>query len=127
MGGSKSLVARHVPLSSGPLEILRELRRRRMPANLHVFPSPRKHGESMRDPKLHWNRVRREAGCRDLRVHDLRHSVATWLAESGQPAQVIQQALGHADVEMALHYFHTGDQQVREALEGLSRRVLKKR
>ena len=35
-----------------------------------------------------------------------------------------QQALGHADVEMALHYVHMSDQQAREALEGVGRKIL---
>jgi integrase len=121
---TKSGTPRHVPLSSAALKILRELRSHRMPGNPHVFPSPRIPGEPMRNPKLHWHRVRKEAGCPGLRVHDLRHSVATWLAESGEPAQVIQQALGHADVEMALHYVHQGDQRARNALEGIGRKIL---
>lgn len=56
-------------------------------------------------------------------IHDLRHSVATWLSEAGNPAQAIQQALGHRNIEQSMGYVHASDRAPREALELLGERI----
>ena len=45
--------------------------------------------------KKPWERVRAAAGCDDVRVHDLRRSIATEMARRGGTASQIQQALGY--------------------------------
>ncbi len=117
---------RHVPLSSAALEIIRALPK--MVGNAEfLFPSPTKVGAPLYDLKKPWERVRKAAECPDLRIHDLRHTVATLLAESGHPAQTIQQALGHHNIQQTMGYVHAGDQHAREALEELGRQILEVR
>jgi integrase len=48
----------------------------------------------------------REAGVREVRFHDLRHTFATRLAASGQPLRTIQEFLGHADSKTTQIYAH---------------------
>ena len=45
-----------------------------------------------------------------FRLHDLRHSYASWLAEHGKPLLVIQKALGHLDPMTTDRYSHIADQ-----------------
>jgi len=95
---------RHVPLSRAALEILGELPQ--MVGSPYVFASPSKEDAPRVDLFKPWRRIRRRAGCRDLRIHDLRHSVATWLADEGHAAQFIQQALGHQSLQTTMKYIH---------------------
>lgn len=44
----------------------------------------------------------RRAGVRRIRFHDLRHTHATWLLQSGQPVKVVSERLGHAKVSITL-------------------------
>ena len=47
----------------------------------------------------------RVAGIRGrVRLHDLRHTYATWLAENGMPLQDIQKLLGHTSVAVTERY-----------------------
>ena len=48
----------------------------------------------------------RDAGVRQIRFHDLRHTFATRLAASGQPLRSIQEFLGHADIKTTQIYAH---------------------
>ncbi len=60
-----------------------------------------------------------EAPLRDLRLHDLRHGVATRLAEAGADPQSLQRALGHQSLATTMSYVHASDAGARAALEGL--------
>jgi len=116
---------RHVQLSSEAVELIRELPR--MVGNPHLFPSPSKAGAPLYDIKKPWARVRKVAKCEDLRIHDIRHSVATWLADGGFPAQTIQAALGHKNIEQTMGYVHASDQAPREAVETIGERIARHR
>ncbi len=48
----------------------------------------------------------RDAGVREIRFHDLRHTFATRLAASGTPLRTIQEFLGHADSKTTQIYAH---------------------
>ena len=83
-----------------------------------VFPRPRGKGPRT-DGWLHgfWDRVRIEAGLRDVRIHDLRHTHASIALKNGESVLAIARLLGHASPETALKYTHAADAVVREAAE----------
>ena len=55
----------------------------------------------------------------DVRVHDLRHSFATYLASQNVPIQVISSLLDHSDVKITMRYYHRQENTLREALENI--------
>ena len=82
-----------------------------------LFPSVRDPSRPWsRDPWL-WYRVRREAGLEDVRLHDLRHTVASQAAMNGIPLPVVARMLGHSDVSMTMRYAHVGDREIEAAAE----------
>ena len=54
--------------------------------------------------KKGWEIVRRAAGLPWLRIHDLRHTAITRMAEAGVPIPVIMGVAGHMSVQMHNHY-----------------------
>lgn len=54
-----------------------------------------------------------------LRFHDLRHTAATRMIESGFSIVAVKEILGHASLDMTMRYANP-DVSLRNALEGLS-------
>lgn len=52
-----------------------------------------------------------------FRVHDLRHTFASWLAMAGVPVQEIQMLLGHRQITTTMRYAHLNPEILRGALE----------
>ncbi|MCY3856085.1 MAG: site-specific integrase [Rhodospirillales bacterium] len=70
-----------------------------------------------------WDRIRREAGLSDVRLHDLRHSWASVAATNGVDMVTIAKLLGHALVETTERYTHLSDRSVADAADRVSNRI----
>ncbi len=64
-----------------------------------------------------WYRVRKGAGIKDVRLHDFRHSFASWAVMRGVPLPTVARLLGHRQVSMTLRYAHVHDKDVEAAAE----------
>ena len=74
-----------------------------------------------------WTRFVEEHNLPHIRFHDLRHSNATALIMAGVNPRVVQQRLGHADVNITLNtYTHVLPEMDVEAAEKLDSIMLKK-
>ena len=83
-----------------------------------VFPASR--GDRPRSATwmdYFWRRVRAEAELEDVRLHDLRHSVASLALRRGETVLAIGRLLGHHRAETTLKYIHLADAMVSEAAE----------
>lgn len=69
---------------------------------------PQKNGTicGIKQPDEFWQRVRREAGCPDLRLHDLRHSFASAAIGAGYTLAQIGELLGHKRPQTTMRYAH---------------------
>ena len=109
---------RTVPLGSGARAILDRQPRGESP---FVFPSPLDPARP-RGPDLpFWYRVRREAGIEDVRLHDLRHTMASHAVMNGVPVPVVSRLLGHSNVRMILRYAHLADRDIEVAAERIGK------
>lgn len=67
-----------------------------------------------------WNNARKRAGMLDLRMHDLRHSAASNLLNSGQSLYVVSKMLGHASVKTTERYAHLSSGTLLNAVNAAS-------
>ncbi|WP_370551809.1 tyrosine-type recombinase/integrase [Citrobacter sp. BDA59-3] len=58
------------------------------------------------DDSRAWNAACRRAGITDFRFHDLRHTWASWLIQSGVPLSVLQEMGGWESIETVRRYAH---------------------
>lgn len=54
------------------------------------------------------------AGIEDFRFHDLRHTWASWLIQSGVPLSVLQEMGGWESIEMVRRYAHLAPNHLTE-------------
>lgn len=113
---TKSGKVRHVPLSSGALKLLRALKAKVSPAIEFVFANPRT-GRPFVSVFYSWDSARRRAKLPELRMHDLRHSFASFLVNAGRSLYEVQELLGHADIRTTSRYAHLSQERLREAVE----------
>ena len=88
-----------------------------------VFPSPVNREKPRSADCLDglWKLTKKQAGIEDVRLHDLRHSVASQAVLNGVPLPVVARLLGHSQVSMTLRYAHVADEEVEAAAEKVGR------
>jgi integrase len=107
---TKNGESRHVYLNDAAIEALKT-------------PPPRIDGRLF---PLHTNQVSiafmravRRAGIEDFRLHDCRHTFASYQAMAGIQARGLQSLLGHKDGRMTARYSHLSDAYLRAAIDGV--------
>ncbi len=71
-----------------------------------------------------WSRVRKAAGVEDVRLHDLRRTVGSWLAQAGNSLHLIGRVLNHSNQSTTAVYARFGEDSVRAALEQHGARIM---
>lgn len=109
---TKSGKARHVPLSDGALKILAETPN--IPGSPYIFAKP-KTGKPFASIFRSWDTARKQAGLPEVRIHDLRHSFASFLINSGRSLYEVQKLLGHSQIQTTQRYAHLSQDTLLEA------------
>jgi len=111
---------RHVPLSDGALSILQNTPR--LDKCPWVFAN-RKTKKPFVSIFSAWDTARRKAGLADVRIHDLRHSFASLLINSGRSLYEVQKLLGHTQIKTTQRYAHLAPETLLEATNAATRAV----
>lgn len=113
---------RHVvPLNSGAVEVLKQTART-APSKDRVFPG-RDPAQSLVELKATWRIIRRRLNIHDVRIHDLRHTFASFVAAGGRSLQEAGALLGHSQVATTARYTHLFDDALRAASETVSAHI----
>ena len=106
---------RVVPLPAAVLELLARLPRRN--GNPWVFPSGRSAHVQYKRVRLVFVRACEASGLSDVRLHDLRRTLATRLAGAGVNAFILRDVLGHSTVRMSNRYVRAASDALVAAAE----------
>ncbi len=111
----------YLPLNEPALAVLRSLGR--LEGNPYIFPG-HKQGAHLVNISKPWNRVRKAAGVEDVRLHDLRRTVGSWLAQAGNSLHLIGRVLNHSNQSTTAVYARFGEDHVRQALEAHGKLIM---
>jgi len=111
----------YVPLSRPAIAILRSLPV--MDGNPYILPGA-KSGQHLVGIQNIWERIRAEAGVEDVRLHDLRRTLGSWLAQAGNSLHLIGRVLNHSSQSTTAIYARFAQDNVREALENHGEKLM---
>lgn len=89
-----------------------------LPPELNPKKFPFGLNESNTDKAL--TEARRRAGLDHARVHDLRHTFASWVLADGHSAVTVRDLLGHSSLAVTSRYTHLARKDLQNAVKGLS-------
>ena len=102
---------RYVPLSDGVLQMLASMPHDDSP---WIFPNYK-----TRKPYVSifysWITGRKQAGLAEVRIHDLRHSFASFLVNAGRSLYEVQKILGHTQIKTTQRYAHLSQDTLLDA------------
>jgi len=111
----------HLPLSTEAIELLRSIPR--LEGNAYILPG-KIAGQHLVNINKPWGRIRKRANVDDVRLHDLRRTVGSWLAQSGNSLHLIGKVLNHSNSATTEIYARFAQDHVREALEAHGKKIM---
>jgi integrase len=105
-----------IPLIEQALEILRG-RDRIKATSQWVFPSKANKSGHLHEPHGAWARILARAGLKNLRIHDLRRTCASYQAIAGTSLTIIGKSLGHKSPQSTAIYARLSNDPVRKSMQ----------
>lgn len=84
-----------------------------------------KEGQYLSDFQKPWRRIRKKAELEDVRIHDLRHSFASFGLANGLSLAEIGKLLGHSNVQTTARYAHLAETIAQEAADTATNAIFK--
>ncbi|MGF1630200.1 MAG: tyrosine-type recombinase/integrase [Kiloniellaceae bacterium] len=103
-----------IPLNPPALQILRGLPREKKNPHVIVGREPEAHLTDLQKP---WRKVRGAADLDDVRLHDLRHSFASFAVGAGLSLPIIGALLGHKSLQATARYAHLAQDPLKQATD----------
>jgi integrase len=121
---TKSGLSRTVLLNQLAMEVIHDQRRYQIRGNPYIFAGDAV-GRPISHPKKAFARIKKAAGILDnFRIHDLRHSFASILINSGNATLYdVQHLLGHQSPQTSTRYAHLASTRLREVSANVSELV----
>ena len=114
--GTKNGSSREIPMNRTRLLAFDALNKRR-PHDGRICQS--KFGRDLNDSRTWFELAVEEAGMRNLRWHDLRHTFISRLVMKGVDLRTVQELVGHKTISMTVRYAHLAPKHNQAAIEKL--------
>ena len=82
-----------------------------------VFPSSNSKSGHIEGVDSAWRKLCKSCNMKDLKIHDLRHTLASWMAIKGENLGVISKVLGHKRIASTMRYAHLNLDSLKSAIE----------
>ncbi|MCL4486329.1 MAG: site-specific integrase [Nitrospirae bacterium] len=106
-----------------PPEAVEILRNRKGNGSLFVFEGDGKSGHIV-EPKGAWERILKRSGLENVRIHDLRRTLGSWMTIQGTSLSITGRALGHKTSQATSVYARLNLDPVRTAVESTVKTML---
>jgi integrase len=100
---------RTIPLNESAIRVLHNIQKQA--DNPYVFCGT-KSRTHVHDLQPTWKSIRKQAGIPDVRIHDLRHSFASFMIKNGVSIFEVSKLLGHRSISTTMRYAHLADKEL---------------
>lgn len=104
-----------IPLADAVVDLLIKIKSG-VHDDTYVFPSETSASGHIVDVKRVWKTLKNKAQISDLRLHDLRHTLATYMIAKGANPFVVQRALTHKSIKSTQVYVNLGVEHLRSTI-----------
>lgn len=111
-----------VPLVKQAIDLLKVLKEES--ESEWVFPSPSSKTGHLQDPKKPWQRILKKAGIDDLRIHDIRRTLASYQTIMGTSLTIVGKSLGHKSSKATEIYAKLTLDPVRDSMQTATDKML---
>lgn len=118
---SKTGKPRHVPLAQAAIDLIGTVPRKE--GAIYLFPSRHDPKKPVSCITNAWQVARKEAYLSDLRIHDLRHSAASFMINAGVDLFAVGKVLGHASYQSTQRYSHLANDTLLAAVEAGAKKL----
>lgn len=112
-----------VALADVAVNILKELKKFKY--NDYVFHSATSASGHIVEVRKIWDKVKKNANIKNLHLHDLRHTLATYLVANNANVFVVKRALTHRDIQSSQIYVNLGEEDLRDKLNSTLNKMMR--
>lgn len=122
----------HIPLNDEAIKILSDMKDKIIDDNelenckneivsskQFLFYNP-KTKSTVQDIKKYWANICKKANIKEATIHDLRHTFASILVNSGVGLEIIGRLIGHSNINTTQRYAHLTNDALRKVIEGFN-------
>lgn len=119
---SKTGNTKTTPLIGEAIKIIKELKEYNSMLGYdgdYVFYSETSEYKYLQSPQKTWERLCKKTEIENLRMHDIRHTGATWLSSNGASFAIIRDYLGHTNTSVTGRYTNQNLKAQLQAMQGV--------
>ncbi|SPR06440.1 tyrosine-type recombinase/integrase [Orientia tsutsugamushi] len=118
---TKNGKAQNIPLTDEIIEILQA--RKLTSKSKWVLSTDRSKSWHLENPYRRWYKICKKAGIKNLRIHDLRRTFASCMADEGAGQYIISAALNHSDIKSTSIYTKVSLEPVRQYMSKVTQMI----
>ena len=114
---------RFVPLNTSAKKVLDRMEKKA--GNPYIFCGGREGNHHVVNIEKAWQKIRNKANLNDVRIHDLRHSFASFALKQGLDLYQIAKLLGHKNIRTTTRYAHLAREDLIKASDLVGQTFIK--
>lgn len=118
--------SQHIPLTEQAVILLKSIKDKQNQAKADwIFPSTKSKSGHIEGADVFWQQLLKSAGLKDLHLHDLRRTMASYQAILGSSMNIIGKSLGHKSMQSTAVYARLNLSPVRDSMQKATNEIFK--
>lgn len=123
---TKNHESQRIPLTEQAINLLKSMHNKYFnPKQDWIFPSDRSNSGHIEDADLCWHQLLKSANIKNLHLHDLRRTMASYQAILGSSMNIISKSLGHKSLQSTAVYARLNLSPVRDSMQKATDEIFK--